>query len=305
MSKSNNYKSVEGIDLRAVLKGFLKNKWWFIGTFVIILLIGLLVTFLRGPGYDSNSEIKFINKKDSYLHSIQEYFPEEISRLRTRNSDKLSSELRSEEVLEEVARNLSFEIEKSGLLKVISITKSQNGDILIVDVNYISPESAYEINKKLLDVYKTRKKSELSNAYEALIQNVEDRLADTKEEIIELSSKVQEYSINFNLELLKDIIGESSNIDLEMITYIPPDLNIRLDYLSTTYNDLEKIRYVLSENKEFFTNEIEIIKEPQIQDNQSNNKYIRGILTSLFTAIIGGLIIIFITVYFSSFRKKI
>ena len=305
MNKNKNFTNEDEIDLREVFKGFTNRKWWFIGTFIIILIAGLLITFIRDPGYDSNSEIEIIDIKDYYVLSIQEYFPGVFPELRTISPEDLSAGLESEEILKEVARDLSFDISENELAKAIFTSTSQQERILVLNVNHTSPETAYEINRKVLDVFQARINSELGSKYDSLVQRVEERLTGTQKEIIELTSEVQEYVINFDLELLKNIIGESSNINLDVIKYIPPDLSIELDYLSTTYRDLKKIQYILEENKEFFTNEIEIIKEPQIPDDQSNKNYYLGALISLFLAIISGIIVVFIVNYFLSFKKKL
>ena len=45
-----NYISEDDIDLKGVFKGSLKKKWWFVGTFIIILIAGLFIMYLRDPG---------------------------------------------------------------------------------------------------------------------------------------------------------------------------------------------------------------------------------------------------------------
>lgn len=44
MFKGKNNKNEDDIELRAIFKDFSKNKWWFIGTFIIILGLGLFIT---------------------------------------------------------------------------------------------------------------------------------------------------------------------------------------------------------------------------------------------------------------------
>ena len=299
MNKSNNPKSKEDINLRGVFKGFYRKKWWFVGTFIMVLVAGLLVTFIRDKGYNAGSEIEINTIKNSYLYSLQVNFPEEASKLRTRDLKNVSSELESDEILEEVSGRLSFSISKDELLDAIYISTNNNTDILTININYTSPQSATEINNKLLNAYIDKKNSELNNIYDALTQKVEKRVIDIHEEIVELSSEIQEYV------RLKDLKEEGPNINFEVANYIPPDLSIKLDYLSSTYSDLEILRYILAENKEFFTSEIEVLKEPEITNILKNRNYIIGSLVSLFAAIISGLIVIFTASYFSYFRRKI
>ena len=303
MNKNKNSTNEDEIDLRELFKGFTNRKWWFIGTFIIILIAGLLIIFIRNPGYNSNSKIEIV--KDHHISSIEEYFPEEASKLRTKGLAGVSIEMESDEVLEELAGNLSFNISKGKLLNAIHTYINGQRGILTLNVNYTDPESAYEINKKLLDVYKAKKTLELSGAYNILVQKVEKRLVDIQKEINKLSSEAEEYVIDFNLALLEDIKEENPNINFLGIDYIPPDLSIKLDYLSLTYSDLEKIRYSLTEDKELFTNEIEVVEDPEILDIRADKNYKLSALISLFVAIISGIIIVFIVNYFLSFKKKL
>ncbi len=303
MNKNKNSTNEDEIDLRELFKGFTNRKWWFIGTFIIILIAGLLIIFIRNPGYNSNSKIEIV--KDHHISSIEEYFPEEASKLRTKGLAGVSIEMESDEVLEELAGNLSFNISKGKLLNAIHTSINGQRGILTLNVNYTDPESAYEINKKLLDVYKAKKTLELSGAYNILVQKVEKRLVDIQKEINKLSSEAEEYVIDFNLALLEDIKEENPNINFLGIDYIPPDLSIKLDYLSLTYSDLEKIRYSLTEDKELFTNEIEVVEDPEILDIRADKNYKLSALISLFVAMISGIIIVFIVNYFLSFKKKL
>ncbi len=66
---NKNSKSEDDIDLRIVFKGFLKAKWWFVGTFIIILMAGLFIMYLRNPGYGLDSELEA--NKDQEISAIQ------------------------------------------------------------------------------------------------------------------------------------------------------------------------------------------------------------------------------------------
>ena len=131
MNKSNNPKSKEDINLRGVFKGFYRKKWWFVGTFIMVLVAGLLVTFIRDKGYNAGSEIEINTIKNSYLYSLQVNFPEEASKLRTRDLKNVSSELESDEILEEVSGSLSFSISKDELLDAIYISTNNNTGFFI------------------------------------------------------------------------------------------------------------------------------------------------------------------------------
>ena len=44
------------IDLREIFRVFVKRKWWFIGIFIVVLIAGLLFTFLKTQEYTSTRQ---------------------------------------------------------------------------------------------------------------------------------------------------------------------------------------------------------------------------------------------------------
>ena len=63
MNMKNSNSNNDTIGFRQISGFFMKSKWWFIGTFLIILIGGLLFTFLKSPEYSSSFQVKI---KDSY-----------------------------------------------------------------------------------------------------------------------------------------------------------------------------------------------------------------------------------------------
>ncbi|GAG62206.1 unnamed protein product, partial [marine sediment metagenome] len=113
------------IDLRELFRIFIKRKWWFIGTFVIVLIAGLLFTFLNTPDYTSTSMLKV--KEDYYLDSIymdsiSEYFPAEASELKIGSLNDVATELKLSNTLDEVIKDLNYDIDRNDLDKAINIS---------------------------------------------------------------------------------------------------------------------------------------------------------------------------------------
>ncbi|MBA7480091.1 hypothetical protein ES707_15537 [subsurface metagenome] len=284
------------IDLRELFRIFIKRKWWFIGTFVIVLIAGLLFTFLNTPEYSSTSMVKI--SEDYPLDFIREYFPQEASKLKIGSLNDVATELRLSATLNETAKALNYDIDKDDLSNAINISIDKEKEILTITTTYSDPEIAYKINKTLLDVYKREKNLELNKAYDRLTQKIEAKLLDVQEEIDELSDKAEEYIIGFNVKLLNEIEKSGSDIPFSGANYTSPEIAGKLNYTLSVYNDLENINYILTENKELFVNKIEVIEEPEISDIEADAGYGRNIAISIFLALIVGVMTAFVANYF-------
>jgi len=291
------------IDLREIFMIFIRRKWWFVGTFIIVLIAGLLFTFLNTPTpeYSSTSIIRISD--DYLLDSINTYFLEEASELKIGSLNDVSIELKLRETLNDIIRVLDYDIDKNDLDKAINVSIDKDKEILIITTVYNDAEVTYKINKTLLDVYKREKNLEFNEAYDRLLQKIEAGLIDTQKEIEELSGRAEEYIIGFNVKLLNEIEKSGSDIPFLGANYTSPEIAGKLNYTLTVYNDLEKINYILIENKELFVNKIEIIENPEISDVVAETNYIRNVLITIFLAVIVGFMMVFIVNYLDSLRK--
>jgi len=299
--EKNNIKEDE-IDLRELFRIFIKRKWWFVGTFLVILITGLLFTFLKTQEYTSTSILKV--KEDYYLDSISTYFPEEASELKIGSLNDVSIELKLRETLNDVTKALNYNIDRNDLDKAIGISIDEEKEILTLTTTYNDPEITYKINKTLLGIYKNKKNSEFNKTYDRLMQKIEARIIDTQGQLDELSNLAEEYIIGFNVKLLNEIEKLGSGIPFSGANYTSPEIAGKLNHNLSVYNDLEKINYILTENKELFVNKIEVIENPEISDVVAETNYIRNVLITIFLAAIVGFMMVFIVNYFITSKKS-
>ena len=302
MNQKKDISSEDEIDLRKLFRIFIKGKWWFIGTFLVVLIAGLLFTFLIPKEYTSTSILKV--KEDYYLDSVGIYFPEEASELKTGSLNDVSIELKLRETLNEVINKLDYNIDKNDLDKAIGISIDEEKEILTLATTYNDPEITYKINKTLLDIYKNKKNSEFNKVYDRLMQKIEARIIDTQGQLDELSNLAEEYIIGFNVKLLNEIEKSGSGIPFSGANYTSPEIAGKLNYTLSVYNDLENINYILTENKELFVNKIEVIENPEISDVVAETNYIRNVLITIFLAAIVGFMMVFIVNYFITSKKS-
>lgn len=133
---------------------------------------------------------------------------------------------------------------------------------------------------------------------------MEERIANSQKEVEKLSIEAEQYLIDINLKIMEELEDKNSNVYFTGINYIPPVLPRKLSSAYTIYDDLEKISYILSENKNFFTSKIEVITYPEIPAEPAETNYRRNILVSIFLAIILGVVVVFVANYFVSLNKN-
>ena len=180
MKQDENLIGNDDVQLKKIVNVPIKKKWWFIGAFLIVFLSGILFSFLRTPLYASGSSITVTNIDSQVYKNLWEFFPEDANKLAgvTKNmiSENLISEgIRSNLFLDDVSKKLSFNISKKDLKNAI-YTRIEGGVSLIITVVYSDPNQAYEINKTVFDQYLDNKNSEISQAYNNFLEDVDKKI---------------------------------------------------------------------------------------------------------------------------------
>jgi capsular polysaccharide biosynthesis protein len=180
MKQDENLIGNDNVQLKKIVDIPIKKKWWFIGAFLIVFLSGVLFSFLRTPLYGSGSSIQVIIIDPNIYKNLWEYFPEDANKLAGVTNNMISENLVSEGIksnlfLDDVSKKLSFIISKKDLKNAI-YTRIEGGISLIITVVYSDPGKAYEINKTVFDQYLDNKNSEISDAYNNFLEDVDEKI---------------------------------------------------------------------------------------------------------------------------------
>jgi len=180
MKQDENLVGNDDVQLKKFLNIPIKKKWWFIGAFLIVFLSGILFSFLRTPLYGSGSSMTVANIDSQVYKNLWEYFPEDANKLAGVTNNMISENLISEGIksnlfLDDVSKKLSFNISKKDLKNAI-YTRIEDGISLIITVVYSDPNQAYEINKTVFDQYLDNKNSEISEAYNNFLEDVDTKI---------------------------------------------------------------------------------------------------------------------------------
>lgn len=275
MKKESSKSEATEIKLIDLMKVFTRRKWWFIGAFIIIFIAGILFTFLRTPQFSLTSTLGVSEITPDYYDSLMQLFPEKTMDLIRVSNIMESEKFLSEDLLEEAADNLDFDMDINELKDTIFVYTSAGGILRLTTV-YSDVQKTYEINKALFETYIDKRSYEINQAYEDLLEEIDFEMSNIMTEIEDLSSKSENGDILANKE-------------------------IELKY--ETYYSLEKNRNILIENKDYFVERISVSKEPDISNVYGYFNYKRDIVFSFFMAIAIGLITAFAANYFQSLKK--
>ena len=300
---NNKYTAYNGeLSFLGLIRILLSKKWWFIVTFIIVVIASFAYLFLRPAEYNVNSKIRISESYMGSNNNLYNYFPEDAEELwifsthrrnllEDENLDRIVSELKSSEILEKVAEDQPLDLDK--IRNGIDIIKVKETDDILISTTFNNPEGTIEINKSLLSTYLDYKRIEFEGIYDTFLLKITDRVNEDWEDIESLTSEKGKNDAEYRVEVSKpvderdaDYIGERlANIDL---------LNREIGILDADYKQLLKVKNNLEANKEFFINRIEIIEEPYIDNVVADVSLKRNMVYSIITAVLIAFILTFI-----------
>jgi len=281
----NKKEDVVDFNLKELFWILIKRKWLLIGTFIIILIAGVLFSIFRAPQYSLSSSIKLTENYFYYNDFIYKFFPDEANELWIFPKDQeyilgnrklvsIGEYMKSDEFLEEVSKELNYDISKNELKETIGVGINADSRILTLSTVYNEKDKILRVNKEIIDLYIGESKTKLNEVREDLISEIEIKLDSIKEEI--------------------DNLFKSLNEDEEEFILMEIDSNY------SDYDSLDEIRTILINNKDLFIDRIEVFKEPETSNINEITNLKRDVIISFFSALVVSLIVVFVVNYFKS-----
>lgn len=244
------------ITLKVISHILVKNKLWFLITFLIVFAGGLIFSLASAYPHSIDASIKLTDNYKYYDDFLLENFPEKTENLwlykesetgdkEIKILDSIQSEILSDNFLKELKGKLSFDISLENLKKSI-YSYRENSKNLTVKIVYNDPEKTFEIANKLIELLRFSKEAELNSAYNLLIEEMNTKIE-------EVSTELEDFEVANK--------GSDSNHEF--------------------CNDLTKTKMVLLENKEYFVNRISLVEEKQIADVYRYTSKSKNIIFSL------------------------
>lgn len=284
MEKNKKSKFKYIISLKDLVAIFVKKKWIFIGFFLITLIIGLAITFLKTPVFQSSSVLRL---GDTYFEeNLYKYYPEEakelgifapgldIDELEGSALGKISRSIRSDELFEEVLNKIDIDIDKEELRTALATYVDRGKKIIRIVITHPDAEDSYEINLAIINTF-------LSNNFEKRSIIIEDLEANIEKEISVLENDIL---------ALENGDKDDSNDE------------IKPEAMEAIIIDLNKIKYNLENNRVLYISNIEISEEPGTPSEPINADYLKNVLIVIFVSIAVGLIAVYSPSIFTTLK---
>jgi len=316
MEKEDNKYGPVTVDIRNILGVFKKRRWYFVGSFLVILFVGLIFSFFISRDYQYRASTVMTLPTDNlkFQRRISDEYPQEASSLWLIKEGKATShyfnylynvitlEINSEKFLNDVIYNLDMDISLGHLKRLVLTEYGGNENFFTINTFYRNPEDAKKINEIIIDTYTNQKEKSFRKVYDGLIGKVEEEIFTLEEDLSELSLKAEEYAINFNRELIENLNVEGNiTIELKSTEFLPPELENEINEVTGRYNYLRNILDNLVNNEKLYTNSIEVASATRVDENFT---YFRNILLSIAAALVLGIIFIYIVDFIISIKNK-
>ncbi len=237
------------INAKDAFKVINKRKWWFVVTFIIVLVLSLLFSFslYKNSRYGVKSQITFLLNNSKYLDMISKLYPEEYDRLWL-NSDEentpvflsyIAIGINSDLVISELNKSLNFGLSNDKLRERISCIIDDKENKLTLTTYSDDMETAKKFNEALTNIYTKNTIYYFNITYDSLLLNIE--------------KKIYEDQLSKNTE---------------------------------EYNNLVSIQKDLVENKDIYINKITVANLPDVEQNFPVRDVLLGILISVFAGIV-------------------
>lgn len=308
----NDTRDIEKITLKGLFKVLNRRKISLIITSFIIFSLGLVYVLLVAPEYGSSSKIRISEDNIYYNSELYEFFPEEADNLwiipediKEKQVDYMVSkfesapyEFKTDDILNIVIENTGSNLSKEELSSSIDVRIDRRLATVTITIYTKDPELAYEINKILLDEYINNKKQLLEESYYSFLDEIDLRITEVKDELDILSVEAEQSVLDFITRWKDELIDLNLN-NLE-IGFFDPIITRDIDNKYEDYTFLLNTKKVVQDNKELFTDRIEVLEMPELHNIQDYSNYFRNILLSIVVSLIFGIIVAFIVNHFKS-----
>lgn len=264
MKSKNNQNQINFTKLIRVLAD---NKFLFITAFIIVFIIGLIITLITPFYYGLDFNIKLLENPDDHDFLI-EYFPQEAASLwlyqdpddangEYRILENIKAEINNEEFLDELKESLSFDISIEALKE--AIYASNTDELVSVKILYDNKSKTLEIADNLLKLIKSKKQDGLELSVNQLIKKIDDEISIISDELDNGDKKESDGLKEVDHELLKE--------------------------------NLILTKQSLVSNKDDYINRIKVSEKFNVSDVYLYNQRIKNIFISVGWAILFGVIV--------------
>ena len=207
-------------------------------------------------------------------------------------------EFKTNDILSTVIENTGINLSKEELTKSIDVRIDRRLATVTITTYAEDPKLAYEMNEILLNEYINNKRQSLEEVYSSFQDTLDVKIAEVEDELDVLSDEAEQSAVDF-MTRWQDRLSNLNLDDLE-IGFFDPIIAMNIEEKYNDYAFLLNSSDVMEDNKELFTDRIEVLETPEIHNVQDYSNYFRNILLSIATAIVFSIVVAFIINHFKS-----
>jgi len=252
------------LNIKSIIKVFRNRKWWFVVTFIIVLILSLLFSFslYKNSYYGVKSQITITLNNNSYQVMVSELYPEGSAILWLNLAEEnipsylsyIVSGINNEIFINELNKSLNFDLSNNKLWERISYNIDDKENKLTITTYSDDMETAKKINEALINIYTNNMIGYFNTTYNVLLSKVEKKISENQ-----LSENTEEY------------------------------------------NTLVSIQKDMVENKDIYINRITVANLPDVERNFFN---LRGVLLGILVSVFAGIVVVFFVNFIYVKRKK-
>jgi len=262
MDEDKNIKKDDEISFNEIILIFIKRKWWFIGSVLIILIAGFLYVFLQPASYLLTYKIEL---KKNYINTkLSELYPAYENELNIISVENFPVVFKSEYIFRSLD-GIDKYIDYNKLLNSKSVEVSLNEKTSIYNISISNPEYdlADKIAKTLIDTFDNSIKNKEKTILNEILGKIEQDIKDMENEninyqntiIVNLETKVDslyvelnKYIVDYNVSLSDELEKNKKTENVSFYNIIIPPNDIS-DKISKLQNEINVYRQKILENK--------------------------------------------------------
>jgi len=333
VDEDKNIKKDDEIDLREIFIVFVKRKWWFIGSVLIILAIGLLYVFMKPTSYLLTYQIEL---KENYTNTnLSVLYPDYVTKLNYISPTTVPVIFKSEYGFESLDLISKEGIDYNRLRKSESVKIALIANTSIFNISVSNPDYnlANKIAKTLIDAFDNSIRSEektilneIVGKIEQDIKDIENKnenyentvIANLEDKLDSLYAELNKYIVDYNVSLSDELEKNKNSGNVSFYNIVIPPNAVSYE-ISTLQGDITLYEQKIIENKDkiivlnnlnksllndenIIIDRIDIVSEKPFYTTPNNR--LRNLAIMIVLSLLAGILVVFIVNFGFSIKKR-
>ncbi len=331
MNKDKDIKKEDEIDLRDIFLIFIKRKWWFVGSIITVLIIGLLYIFLSPANYLLTYQIEIEeNYSNKNLSELYPNYEENLNYISLKNVPVIFKSEHIFKSLDGIAEGVDYN--KLLESESVKISLSEIPSIFNISVSNPDYDLADKIAKTLIDALNNFIKNgeniifnEILEKVELDIEDLENKngnyeniIVDLEKNVNKLYVELNKYIVDYNISLHNELeeSRNSENTSFYNVIIPPNNISYKISVLQkevdfnrgkiltnkTKIIDLNNLSSSLLKDEDVILNRVNLVSENPFYEVEDNR--LRNIAIVLVLSVMIGIIVMFVVNYLLNLKTK-